>query len=118
MKFNVHMLAFNDKGTIREVDIPDGDYDSKDDILDAVFKYGQNDFQPQKITSVSVGDVVKYTGEFWLVAAVGFKQLTAEEFANLPGQLATENQKLYWNLTHADTETETETAGAGETADD
>ena len=53
MKVNVHMLAFNDKGTIREVDIPD--YDDErgvEDILNDVFHNGQNDFQPQQITTL------------------------------------------------------------------
>ena len=57
----VHMLAFHDKGKIREVEVGDFPerHNDKDDILNKVFELGQNDFQPQDIPSVSVGDVIE-----------------------------------------------------------
>ena len=63
MKFNVHMVAFHNPIRVREVspDIHELKACSCNaDILEAIFKYGQNDFQPQTgFCSVSVGDVVE-----------------------------------------------------------
>jgi hypothetical protein len=45
-------------------------------ILDLVFRYGQNDFQPVKgLPSVSVGDVVRLGNASWRVASMGFTRL-------------------------------------------
>ena len=102
MRIKVHMLAFNDNGTVRYVDIPEApDMADKGDMLDLVFKYGQNDFQPQQMTSVSMGDVIELNGEYWMVVAVGFKQHTAEELKNVPGNL-TQHQDEYWKLMYED----------------
>jgi len=77
------MLAFSeDKNRIREVTIPDT-YEDTNKLLDLVFKFGQNDFQPQKIYSVSCGDVVEYKNKYYMVCSVGFKKITKEQFDNL-----------------------------------
>jgi len=82
MQVKVHMLAFGD-GAIRMVDIPFEDLpgdprsgDHLDRLLDAAFYYGQNDFQPQPLPSVSVGDVIELdNGSLHRVEGVGFKLL-------------------------------------------
>lgn len=93
----VRMLAFNDptKGDpiFRQVEVPDAEWNKvdHDGRLGLVFHYGQNDFQPQKCCSVSVGDVIFYptfTAEvpifkLMAVAGVGFKPLTHEQYAKL-----------------------------------
>jgi len=78
----VHMLAFEEPERIRQVDIPDVDAKAckgDEDLLELVFYYGQNDFQPKPCCSVSVGDVARLKGEYWLVAPVGWIHLTLEE---------------------------------------
>ena len=57
---------------------------------DLVFKYGQNDFQPQRgLCSVSVGDVILFPGSFWRVDGCGFTALNPDEFvAHVYGNIA------------------------------
>lgn len=76
MKVKVNMLAFTD-GKIRIVDIPDN---FGQDFLGTVFHHGQNEVQSQEIPSVSMGDVIEHDGKFWLVAGIGFRPLTTQEF--------------------------------------
>ena len=89
----VHMFAFADEGDrskIRPVEIPDDEYEQAEaenvmNVLELVFKYGQNEFQPKSFPSVSVGDIVgMYKGAYWMVMASGWKNLTKEEFENIP----------------------------------
>lgn len=85
MKIPVHMLAFSEEnGVVRHVDIPDEEYVKCDGIpeqvLDLVFRYGQNDFQPQEFYSVSVGDVAQVGFEYFMVMPIGWKQLSRDEF--------------------------------------
>jgi hypothetical protein len=78
MKIEVEMRAFMD-GAIRVVNIPDeelGPDPTEMAVLELVFKYGQNDFQPQQMTSVSVGDVVRYDGRRFEVYSTGFKEVS------------------------------------------
>lgn len=77
MIVEVEMLAFGEPGEVRKVEIPEN-LDNVT-VLDSVFHYGQNDFQPQNHPSVSAGDVIRYKGENYLVASVGFKKLTDEQ---------------------------------------
>jgi len=77
MIVEVEMLAFGKPGEIRQVNLPDEV--QEDRILDAVFYYGQNDFQPQNHPSVSAGDVIRWNNENHLVAGVGFKKITDEQ---------------------------------------
>jgi len=89
MLFTVHMLSFSDrKGIVREVNIPHNEYVMTNGdihaVLELIFKYGQNDFQPQPCYSVSVGDVAEVAGEYWMVMGAGWKKLTKEEFDSVP----------------------------------
>lgn len=80
MIVNVRMTAFMD-GEIRAVNIPDDT--PADNVLDEVFRLGQNDFQPIKDRcSVSVGDVIEYDG-LHMVGAIGFFKITDEQFKEL-----------------------------------
>jgi hypothetical protein len=77
MKVEVEMRAFMN-GAIRVVDIPDaelGPEPTQVAVLELAFKYGQNDFQPQRMTSVSVGDVVRYDGRLFAVDFMGYKEV-------------------------------------------
>ena len=88
MKYDVHMLAFEPKGTIRTVNVPEDISGlSQDDILELIFYWGQNDFQSQQCHSVSVGDVIELDGKFFLVSGVGFQELSATEFEKYDGNL-------------------------------
>ncbi len=75
----VEMLGFGKKGEFRPVKIPEDqpNQDTTAGLLDAVFYWGQNDFQTcGSCYSVSVGDVVWLDGEKWLVKGFGFKKLS------------------------------------------
>ena len=70
----VEMLAFGN-GEIRQVTIPDAEWTSakrREALLELVFYYGQNDFQPQPMPSVSVDDVIRLDGERFRVDSFGF----------------------------------------------
>ena len=79
------MFAFMN-GEIREVDIPDVNVKQAEDIydfLELVFHYGQNDFQPMSMPSISVGDVAEYKvgdQKYWIVASAGFRPISEDEF--------------------------------------
>lgn len=77
MKINVEMLAFSN-GEMRPVEVPD-EIKNLDHALDLVFHYGQNDFQNLPYPSVSAGDVIHYEGKKYLVAGIGFKEMTEEQ---------------------------------------
>ena len=91
MKINVHMSAYGLKSDIRVVDVPDVEITPKTTIQEALelaFKYGQNDFQPLKHPSVSVGDVVELKGKYYMVMSAGYEELTEGQFKNVPDQVA------------------------------
>lgn len=91
----VHMFAFaeeGDRSRVRLVDIPISPGAKQDPIaskeelnsvLELVYKYGQNCFQPKPSPSVSVGDVAEINGRYFMVMVSGWKELTKEEFDNL-----------------------------------
>jgi hypothetical protein len=105
MKFKVHMVAFEEPIRVRMVE-PDivelAEAKTTSDVLESIYKWGQNDFQPQNCCSVSVGDVVElepltpdsigaldeglppgpedWDPSLWLVAPCGFKKITQEQF--------------------------------------
>lgn len=84
MKYTVHMMSFYDPPAKREVTVPDNELvQDTDHILERIFYYGQNDFQPQKVCSVSVGDVIELDGTYHMVCPVGFKEITQERFDTL-----------------------------------
>ena len=88
LTIKVHMVA-NDHGeSVRMVRIPADTHmipvvpvlPGRNDVLDAVFMYGQTDFQPIEMTcTVSVGDVIELDGDLFIVMDLGFKELTRED---------------------------------------
>ena len=84
--FEVEMAAFAN-GAIREVDVPEREIKEKSDeeILERIFHWGQNDFQPRQLPSVSVGDVVRMKGKRFMVVAVGFKEIGKDEKGGISG---------------------------------
>lgn len=88
MKFKAHMLAFNERGVIRSITVPDSEYNActtREEVLNLIYHYGQNDFQPQRCYSVSVGDVIEVDGAFHAVSPVGFREVSEEEFKAMSG---------------------------------
>ena len=93
MAVDVHMLAFAEKrGVVRKVVIEKQDLTlveqgvnakGLEPILSEVFKYGQNILQPQDCPSVSVGDVIQLADRHFMVAPIGFKEITKEQFDGL-----------------------------------
>jgi len=96
------MLAFQDKGMIREVDIPDDEYDESGhmEILELVFKYGQNDFQPRQCPSVSVGDVAQIDGKYYVCSGVGWRSVTKSEFNEMSGNRSVAEMGRIYENTH------------------
>jgi hypothetical protein len=92
--FEVEMNAFMD-GQIREVTVPWETFETletTEQVLEAVFKWGQNDYQPQDMCSVSMGDVIRLSGfdrrgveviERYEVAMFGFDKLYQVETKSL-----------------------------------
>lgn len=97
MKIPVHMSAYGSKDDIRTVEIPDDEINSKTTIqraLELTFKYGQNDIQPEKHPSVSVGDVVELNNRYFICLNVGWHELKANEFKSLPDNMASKHKLL------------------------
>lgn len=85
MIVKVHMQAHCEPGSIRMVCVPNDKDRSRGELLEAVFHYGQNDFQPDTSSpSVSVGDVIELAGEgqsaFYRVDPVGFTRVVPQAF--------------------------------------
>lgn len=83
--YEVKLLGLGDDGSqSRSVDVPMDKVallHHVSDLLEEIFYFGQNDFQPKPIRSVSVGDVAFLpNGEKWLVLGAGWKKLTPEEY--------------------------------------
>lgn len=77
MKIEVELIAFGN-GQIRTVEVPDSDMEEPRPLtekLELVFTYGQNDFQPLGMPSVSVGDVVRFDGKRYRVEAMGYEEV-------------------------------------------
>ena len=107
MKFRVEMLAFEDaRGSagFREVEVPDTEAtaareEGVDALLERIFYWGQNDFQPKAFPSVSVGDVVYLTTvgggtRYFLVSGVGFTELTAESYQRYK-EMTPDDRRMY-----------------------
>lgn len=81
MKILAFLLAFGTEVPIptREILIPSADISdtpTEDEMLGLAFQYGQNDFQPHQIRSLSVGDVVKLPdGSLHRVLGMGWEHL-------------------------------------------
>lgn len=85
MIFKVYQTAFG-KGEIRPVDVPNDELkDNPEHDLERIFYYGQNDFQPRKQYSVSVGDIIEYKDKLYMVMMVGFKEITKEQMEAYKG---------------------------------
>jgi hypothetical protein len=80
------MLAFHEPGKTRLVSVPNAkDYSGRDELLEAIFHYGQNEVQPiRECCSVSVDDVIELNIEgqavFYRVARVGFEMVRPTAF--------------------------------------
>ena len=100
MIFEVEMWMF-EEGKIREVNVPDHEIANRThQNLDLVFKYGQNDFQPQKLPSVSTGDVIRYENKRYMVMGTGFKEVTEEtDPANIKSREERALKLIEWTLT-------------------
>ena len=96
MIYKVHLLAFAD-GDIREVNVPDEEAAATlMGALESIFYYGQNDFQPVAgKPSVSMGDVAVVEGRYFLCKAVGWTEMTAEEFQSYVGTPRRERWNIY-----------------------
>jgi hypothetical protein len=93
------MLATMD-GEIRNVNVPDSQVfnGDRDGLLEKVFHYGQNDFQPiPDRCSVSVGDVVLLNGVPFICRPVGFEEITPEELARYEAM----DRDQRWFFAHA-----------------
>lgn len=95
---NVMLLAFGE-GQLRPVNVPDEVIAGREKdtafVLEKVFYFGQNDFQPLPDRySVSVGDVALLNGQFWVVRPMGWAELTPAEFQ---AYLGMEQQDRAWS---------------------
>lgn len=80
MIFRVRLIAFEDEPQIREVNVPNEEITgivNRD--LELIFHYGQNDFQPQRIRSVSVADVAELGGHLYVCAPEGWREITEND---------------------------------------
>jgi hypothetical protein len=101
MRFYVEQLAFNElSGIMRPVDIEDQEVAEKENqVLEQIFYHGQNDFQPQAgFYSASMGDVVHLNKKYFIIAGVGHKELTAEEYENYKIMTRDERQRFCWKF--------------------
>jgi len=91
--FLVEKLAFPParvkQGEFRPVDIPKDvmlnilgaePEDREIELLEQIFRFGQNDFQPKPHYSVSVGDVAFVNNQMFRCESVGWKKLSIEEY--------------------------------------
>lgn len=72
MLVKTELVAFGG-GEIRMVDCP-----NDNPSLDEVYYWGQNDFQPQPRCSLSAGDLIHLNNKIYLIAALGFKEITLD----------------------------------------
>jgi len=98
------MTKFYDGSVEREIEVPEHEAmnASVNSILDLAFKYGQNDYQPRNLCSVSVGDVIcveekdapkqswmtdkgrmRSDVRFFEVKGVGFEEITMRQLGSL-----------------------------------
>lgn len=80
MKFEVELTMVK---KVRTVSVPRDRFRQKKTLnekLDLIFYFGQNDFQPQELPSVSMGDVIRFKGDRYLILSLGFRKLKDSEF--------------------------------------
>lgn len=80
MIFNVELLAFGNPNEIRNVEVPDNLLTGTENDLELIFNYGQNDVQIKNHPSVSAGDIINYNDKKFVVAGIGFKLMSQEEY--------------------------------------
>jgi hypothetical protein len=63
--------------SVRIVTVPDSEITSAEHsvLLEQIFHYGQNDFQPLPVPSVSVGDIAIVGGKHYLCNPVGWFEI-------------------------------------------
>ena len=71
-QFEVELWGLGNHDEIRPVELP-GPVS-----LERIFQLGQNDVQPQRMRSVSVGDVIRHEGRRLLVLPLGFREVPAD----------------------------------------
>ena len=106
MKVWVFLTAFLTSEFCRPVEVEDGL--EGEDLLDAVFKFGQNDFQPKPYPSVSVRDLILLpNGEWHIVDPIGFRQLTDKEAMRHMRKEDRRNQEseAHYKILHGDEHT-------------
>ena len=79
--FQVKMSRFGN-GEMRTVVVPTEKLTGTVNAdLNEIYHYGQNDFAllEQKLPSVSMGDIIEYDNDLYIVQGIGFKKLDDEE---------------------------------------
>lgn len=81
--FEVEMRIFQ-KGAIKKVSVPSQDIGTYvEDNLRTIYHYGQNDIQQvEGFCSLSMGDVIRYENDRYLVLSIGFRKLEEGELTN------------------------------------
>ena len=73
---DVIQFRFN-QGKIRKVELPEIKYEIRE-VLNDVYHFGQNSFQPKNSPSVSKGDVILIDSDKYIVLDIGFEKITNE----------------------------------------
>jgi hypothetical protein len=108
MDYRVIMTAFMEDSPVRIVNVPDYENSSElGGLLDEIFHWGQNDFQSRPLPSVSVGDVIclgntpcqlPRPNKYFMVASVGFIELTEEEVNTLVETPLNRRRNIVWSI--------------------
>ncbi len=80
MKIKTYSLIQPFHTVVRWVEVPDellGKGLVSD--FDLIFRYGQNEVQPQNIPSLSVGDLIVYKNNVWLIDSAGITNVITGE---------------------------------------
>ncbi len=77
MIYKALLIGLPSKELVRNIDVPDSFVNSSTEpqLLEKIFELGQNDFQPQKVRSLSVGDVVVINENLYKCEDVGWTLL-------------------------------------------
>jgi hypothetical protein len=95
VEVSVQMLAFGQEGEIRKVQIPHAG-GTREQVLDRVFRWGQNEFQQQPHPSVSCGDVIRLGGQDYMVVPFGFVLISEAELAEY--KKVPQNLRTFWTF--------------------
>jgi len=100
MKFKVYLTAYSKKTDIRYVSVPKHkiDLNNSYESLEEIYSYGQNEIQEQQLQSVSMGDVIEFNNELFLIAPIGFQKISQEEFDNLNDKILS-NPSQFFDMT-------------------